>query len=149
MKRKTELKHIFHDCLLFLRNFEQFLKLINPNPTAQKMKSHLLKKSLMENFIFCAVSRVPSFNCLFKKIVQGFKNFQLKIQFNGIMMPKVQERYHLLKRLNQVVDETKFFRKNKKTARTKWLSRFLQNTYSDVGIIATKRKHAKNKVTYM
>ena len=71
----------------------------NDNNTAQKMKfsikdfflriwSHLLKKSLMENLIFCAVRFTESFNvCFTFEILQSFGNVKLTLWYLLINIP--------------------------------------------------------------
>ena len=52
---------------------------------------------------------------------------------------RVQERYHLLKRLNRQLTKLGLLRKQK-TAGTKWVPRFLQNRNNDVKYNDNKEK---------
>ena len=76
----------------------------------KRIWSHLLKTSLMENFIFCAVNivvRVPAdlylgpfetttITLFFSKIVTAFCNKVLSHRFGWVLnMPKCPKLYHL------------------------------------------------------
>ena len=70
-----------------------------------------------------------------------YKIAACRSQCNDVV-PRAQEKYHLLKRLNQTVDE--------KTVGTRWLPRFLQNTNRDAKYYGNKKKTLKkDKVTYL
>ena len=76
-----------------------------------------------------------------KLLFRGVR-LQFVIQFNVIMVSKVHEEYHLLKRLNQTFNGARSFKKQK-PAEKRWFPNFLQKTNSDVKYYGNKQKAQK------
>ena len=60
-----------------------------------------------------------------------------------MMVPRVQERYHLLKRINRQLTKQNILKQ--KTAGTRFIPWFLQNTNSDTKHFGKKKKHGKRQ----
>ena len=116
-----ELKDIFYGCLFILENVEKFLGWINPNPV-----------------------QVPYLVVCPKKIVLRCTRMKFVIQFNVIMVPRVQQRY-LLKTLNWTVDGGKIFKKTRKLREQGSCQGFWKIQIVIPIIMATNKKMKKGK----